>query len=399
MKILMINEECGTGSTGRICTDIATALESEGDEVKIAYGRNADLVPAQYDKYAVRIGKDIDLKIHGAITRAFDAAGFGSIRATKSFVEWIYRFDPDIIHLHNLHGYYINIDLLFSYLKKINKPVVWTLHDVWPFTGHSAYCDAVGCSKWKKGCEHCPQMKVYPKSYVDRSKKNWERKRNIFCGVTNLTIVTPSKWLAELVEDSFLNVYPVKVINNGIDTGKFHKVSTHLKANLGLQRKKILLSVATVWNDLKGLSDFERLADLLGTDYKIILVGGMTKSQEKELPESILHIQRTQNINEMVELYNAADVYLNLTYCDTYPTVNLEAAACGTPVITYAVGGSAESAEMSGGISVGRGDVEAVAHAIRESGRLKVTISKSNIYDLDKKRAIKEYIVLYRGVL
>lgn len=393
----MINEECGTGSTGRICTDIAAALESDGNEVKIAFGRNADIVPAQYNKYAVRIGNDIDLKIHGLITRAFDATGFGSMRATRRFIQWIYQFDPDIIHLHNLHGYYINIDLLFSCLKQLNKPVVWTLHDVWPFTGHSAYCDAVGCSKWKNGCENCPQMKVYPKAYVDRSKKNWERKRNIFCGVTNLTIVTPSKWLAELVEDSFLNEYPVKVINNGIDTGKFHKVSTHLKADLGLQRKRILLSVATVWNDLKGLSDFERLTDLLGENYKIILVGGMTSIQEKELPESILHIQRTQDVNEMVELYNIADIYLNLTYCDTYPTVNLEAASCGTPVITYAVGGSTESAEMFGGISVKRGDVEAVAHAVRESERLKVVIP--NDYDLDKKRAIKEYIGLYRGVL
>lgn len=393
----MINEECGTGSTGRICTDIAAALESNGNEVKIAFGRNADIVPAQYNKYAVRIGNDIDLKIHGLITRAFDATGFGSMRATRKFIHWIYQFDPDIIHLHNLHGYYINIDLLFSCLKQLNKPVVWTLHDVWPFTGHSAYCDAVGCSKWKNGCGNCPQMKVYPKSYVDRSKRNWERKRNIFCGVTNLTIVTPSKWLAELVEDSFLNEYPVKVINNGIDTGKFHKVSTHLRSDLRLQRKKILLSVATVWNDLKGLSDFERLADLLGENYKIILVGGMTNSQEKELPESILHIRRTQDVNEMVELYNTADIYLNLTYCDTYPTVNLEAASCGTPVITYAVGGSTESAEMFGGISVRRGDVEAVAHAVRESERLKVVIPAD--YDLDKKRAIKEYIGLYRGVL
>lgn len=393
----MINEECGTGSTGRICTDIAAALESNGNEVKIAFGRNADIVPAQYSKYAVRIGNDIDLKIHGLITRAFDATGFGSMRATRKFIHWIYQFDPDIIHLHNLHGYYINIDLLFSCLKQLNKPVVWTLHDVWPFTGHSAYCDAVGCSKWKNGCENCPQMKVYPKSYVDRSKRNWERKRNIFCGVTNLTIVTPSKWLAELVEDSFLNEYPVKVINNGIDTGKFHKISTHLRSDLRLQRKKILLSVATVWNDLKGLSDFERLADLLGENYKIILVGGMTNSQEKELPESILHIRRTQDVNEMVELYNTADIYLNLTYCDTYPTVNLEAASCGAPVITYAVGGSTESAEMFGGISVRRGDVEAVAHAVRESERLKVVIPAG--YDLDKKRAIKEYIGLYRGVL
>lgn len=397
MKILLINEECGTGSTGRICTDIATALEARGDEVKIAYGRNVDIVPECFQKYAVRIGNDIDLKLHGAKTRLLDATGFGSIRATKKFIQWIYQFNPDIIHLHNLHGYYINIELLFDCLKKINKPIIWTLHDVWPFTGHSAYCDAVGCSKWKKGCEHCPQMKAYPKSYIDMSKKNWKKKKDIFNGVANLTIVTPSKWLTELVKDSFLNEYSIRVINNGIDTEKFRKVRTHLKADLGLQKEKVLLSVATVWNDLKGLSDLEQLSGLLDSDYKIILVGGMTEKQENNLPESILHIRRTQDINEMVELYNIADVYLNLTYCDTYPTVNLEAASCGTPVITYAVGGSTESAEMCGGISVLRGDVEAVACAVKESAKLKVTIP--NEYNLDKKHAIRKYIELYRGAI
>ena len=187
------------------------------------------------------------------------------------------------------------------------------------------------------------------------------------------------------------------MINNGIDTEKFHKVSTHLKADLGLQKEKVLLSVATVWNDLKGLNDFEQLSGVLDSDYKIILVGGMTENQENNLPESILHIRRTQDINEMVELYNIADVYLNLTYCDTYPTVNLEAASCGTPVITYAVGGSTESAEMCGGISVPRGDVEAVARAVKESAKLKVTIP--NEYNLDKKHAIRKYIELYRGVI
>lgn len=397
MRVLMINEECGTGSTGRICTDIATFLEAEGHEVRIAFGRNADIMPDEYRKYGVRIGNDFDLKMHGVITRLFDATGFGSWNATRKLIEWIQEYDPDIIHLHNLHGYYINIKELFRYIKMVRKPVVWTLHDVWPFTGHSAYCDAVGCSKWKTGCGRCPQVKIYPKSYIDRSMKNWKMKKSIFRGVENLTIVTPSKWLAELVKCSFLKEYPVMVINNGIDTAKFHKVNTSLKAALGLQKEKILLSVATVWNDLKGLSDFEQLAGLLGDDYKIILVGGMTESQENNLPNSILHIRRTQDISEMVELYNIADVYLNLTYCDTYPTVNLEAASCGTPVITYAVGGSTESAEMLGGISVERGNVNEVAYAIKGSGTLKVEIP--SIYELDKKHAIKKYLDLYRGVI
>lgn len=397
MKVLMINEECGTGSTGRICTDIAETLERKGHEVRIAFGRNASVVPSKYNKYAIRIGNDVDLKIHVGIARLFDATGFGSRATTQRLIQWIREYNPDIIHLHNLHGYYINIDVLFKYLKEEPKPVIWTLHDVWAFTGHSAYCDAAGCTKWKNGCGRCPQRAVYPKSYIDRSKKNWKKKRRVFCGVNNLTIVTPSKWLAELVAESFLKEYPIKVINNGIDTEKFHEISTSLKADLGLQKKKILLSVASVWNDLKGLSDFGRLARLLNDNCKIVLVGGMTENQEKKLPGCILYIRKTQNIDFLIELYNIADVYVNLSYCDTYPTVNLEAAACGTPVITYAVGGSTESAETYGGISVKRGDIDAVACAVKGSEKLKVITPAR--YNLDKKHSIKEYLDLYKGVV
>lgn len=394
MKVLMINEECGTGSTGRICTDIAAALENEGNEVKIAFGRNADIVPTRYHKYAVRIGNDIDLKIHGVISRAFDATGLGSVEATKKFVRWVYEFDPDVIHLHNLHGYYINIKLLFECLKNLNRPVIWTLHDVWPFTGHSAYCDAVKCEKWKNGCGKCPQLATYPKSYIDRSESNWKRKKEFFCGLEKVTIVTPSEWLAQQVRESFLNCYPSIVINNGIDTSKFHPLE-NLKKPLEFHDKRVLLSVATVWNDLKGLGDFYKLAKLLDRNYRIVLVGGMTERQERDLPSNILHIKKTQDIDEMVELYNIAEAYINLTYCDTYPTVNLEAAACGTPVITYAVGGSTESAEMFGGLSVERGNIVAIAKAVQTVQKTKVKMLDINI--LDKKRSVQRYLNLYRG--
>lgn len=394
MKVLMINEECGTGSTGRICTDIAAALENEGNEVKIAFGRNADIVPTRYHKYAVRIGNDIDLKIHGVISRAFDATGLGSVEATKKFVRWVYEFDPDVIHLHNLHGYYINIKLLFECLRNLNRPVIWTLHDVWPFTGHSAYCDAVKCEKWKNGCGKCPQLATYPKSYIDRSESNWKRKKEFFCGLEKVTIVTPSEWLAQQVRESFLNCYPSIVINNGIDTSKFHPLE-NLKKPLEFHDKRVLLSVATVWNDLKGLGDFYKLAKLLDRNYRIVLVGGMTERQERDLPSNILHIKKTQDIDEMVELYNIAEAYINLTYCDTYPTVNLEAAACGTPVITYAVGGSTESAEMFGGLSVERGNIVAIAKAVQTVQKTKVKMLDINI--LDKKRSVQRYLNLYRG--
>ena len=150
MKVLMINSVCGIRSTGRICTDIAEELEKQGHDVKIAYGR--ETVPEKYQKYAVRIGTDLDVKLHGIKTRLFDRHGFGSKRATKKFIKWVEEYDPDVIHLHNLHGYYINIKILFDYLKKANKKVVWTLHDCWAFTGHCTHFDFVGCNKWKCKC-------------------------------------------------------------------------------------------------------------------------------------------------------------------------------------------------------------------------------------------------------
>ncbi len=395
MKVLFINEECGTGSTGRICSDIASALENQGHEVKIAYGRNDDVIPERFRKYAVRIGSSSDLMLHGLKARLLDASGFGSTAATKKFIEWMKEFDPDVIHLHNIHGYYINIELLFDYLKSCSKRIIWTLHDVWAFTGHSAYCDAVQCEKWTDGCGNCPQLGVYPKSYIDRSKHNWIKKKRIFTDVPDMNIVTPSYWLADLVKKSFLCGYPVSVINNGVDTEVFHPLKSDFKERHGLSGKKIILSAATVWNDLKGYGDFLKLAGMLDKKYQIVLVGSFDKLNKTRLPGNILHIEHTRNIDEMAELYNAADAYANLTYCDTYPTVNLEAAACGTPVITYDVGGSTESAVEFGGVSVKRGDLDAVVKALNTLEKRSFVINDK--YKLDKKNAVENYIRRIEG--
>ena len=393
MKVLLINEECGTGSTGRICTDLATALHHYGNEAMVAFGRNASIMPKQYRKYSFQIGSDFEIKIHGLITRAFDASGFGSIRGTRKFVQWVKNYNPDIIHLHNLHGYYINIRLLFDLLKELNKPVIWTLHDVWPFTGHSAYCDAVNCNKWIKGCGHCPQLHVYPKAYIDRSKTNWKKKKTVFCGVKGMSLVVPSEWLANLVKNSFLNDYPVTIINNGIDVSRFHKIKTSKRVGLKLEDKIVVLSVATVWNNMKGFSDFIKLAKLLDDRFRIVLVGGMTDKQEKELPLNIIHIGKTQNIDEMVELYSMSDAFVNLTYCDTYPTVNLEAVACGIPIVTYAVGGSLEIAKQYGGIAVNRGDVKSVAQVLHNIETVRAIVPDRR--KIDKAETIRGYLNLY----
>ena len=385
MKVLQINSVCGIRSTGRICTDLADVLEQNGHECKIAYGRES--VPEKYQKYAIRIGSDIDVKIHALEARIFDNAGFGSKKATERFIKWVEEYDPDVIHLHNIHGYYINIEVLFNYLAKANKPVVWTLHDCWLFTGHCAHYSFQKCDRWKNGCFQCPQKKCYPSSLcLDSSKKNWERKKSLFTSVKNLVLVVPSKWLANQVEQSFLGMYPIKIIPNGIDLGVFKPTSSDFRERNNLENKKVILGVASAWGPRKGLNDFVELSKGLDDNYKIILVG-LTEQQKNELPKNILGITRTNNVKELAEIYTAADVLFNPTYEDTYPTVNLEAQACGTPVVSYRTGGSVESIPQENVIEQGK---------YREIANIDPILVKQV---MDKHQTSVSYINLYEGGL
>ncbi len=338
MKILMINSVCGIRSTGRICTDLAEALEKQGHEVKIGYGR--ETVPEKYRRFAVRISSETEVRLHGVKARLFDADGLGSKRATARFLRFVKEYDPDVIHLHNLHGYYINIPMLFRYIIENKKKVIWTLHDCWAFTGHC--CNLNGCDKWKSLCKDCPKHKLYPASITDRSHLNYKRKKELFTAVEDLIIVTPSQWLADLTRRSFLGNAKIEVIRNGIDLEAFQPTEGDFRSRYGLEDKKIVLGVASAWSKSKGLCDFIKLADELPDSYKIVLVG-LKPDQMQLIPEKILGIERTNNVQELAEIYTAADVFVNATYNDNYPTVNLEAQACGTPVITYRTGGSVES--------------------------------------------------------
>lgn len=386
MKVLMINVVCGIRSTGRICTDLAKELEARGHEVKIAYGR--ENVPEQFRKYAVRIGTDLSVKFHGVKARLFDGAGFGSKSATSKFIEWVKDYNPDVIHLHNIHGYYLNIEVLFDYLKICGKKVIWTLHDCWSITGHTAYCDSVDCRKWINGCADCPLIGEYPTSYIDCSKRNWIKKKQIFTGVPNMEIVTPSKWLASCVKNSFLKFYSVRIINNGIDTSQFTPTESDFRKKKGIEDKFVLLGVASVWDKMKGLNDFLKLAQILDNRYIIVLVG-LTRGQIANMPNNILGIEKTNSIKELAEIYTAADLFLNLSLCENYPTVNLEAIACDTPVITYETGGSPESASYYGK-SVPKGDlgklVEAIVHY---KGMTKKTMN------VDYMNVVLKYLELY----
>jgi glycosyltransferase involved in cell wall biosynthesis len=366
---------------------LATALEAQGYEVKIAYGR--ENVPEQFQKYAVRIGADLDVKLHGIKARLFDASGFGSKAATVKFIRWVKKYDPDVIHLHNIHGYYINVEVLFDYLRTCGKRIIWTLHDCWAFTGHSSYCDAIQCKKWKSGCSKCPQIQEYPKSLLDRSEQNWAKKKRIFTGIPDMTLVTPSQWLAGLVRESFLKEYPVEVIHNGIDTNVFKPTEGNLREIYQLEHKKIILGVAANWDRRKGLDTFIELSRYLSDNYQIILVG-LNEKQLKKLPDSIMGISNTNNIRELAELYTLADVFVNPTYEDNYPTTNLEAIACGTPVITYDTGGSPESANIFGQ-TVTKGSIDEMIMAIENVEN--INFNKKD--KLDKAVMLQQYLALF----
>lgn len=369
MRVLFINSVCGIGSTGRICTDLAQKLEAEGHEVKIAYGRNGN-VPDKFKKYAVRIGSDFDCKMHALQTRLFDKHGFGSKSATKNFLEWAENYKPDLLWLHNIHGYYINVEILFAWIKQHPEMKVrWTLHDCWAFTGHCSYFTIVKCEQWKEHCSYCCQLRRYPACYFMSSvRKNFERKLKAFTGVKNMTLITPSKWLAGLTRQSFLKEYPVEVHYNTIDKTIFKPTPSDFRQRYGLENKKIILGVANVWEERKGLKDFFKLAQMLDDKYVIVLVG-LSKKQMQELPKNIKGIMRTNSPQELAAIYTAADVFVNPTYEDNYPTVNLEAEACGTRVITYNTGGCKETVQRADSVVVETGKVEEVYHLLLNLGR------------------------------
>lgn len=390
----MINSVCGIRSTGRICTDLAQALENEGCEVRIAWGREA--VPEPFQKYAVRIGSDCGVKLHALKARAFDASGFGSRFATLRFLDWVREYDPDVIHLHNIHGYYLHVGLLFDYLRTCGKRILWTLHDCWAFTGHAAYCELEDCEKWKTGCSHCHKDWDYPKSFTDHARRNYARKKALFTGIPNLELVTPSQWLADLCAESFLKEYPVTVIHNGINTDIFRPSDgTALRARLGLTGKRVILGVAALWEKRKGLDDFVALSGMLSEQERIVLVG-LSERQIQGLPPAILALPRTNSAQELAALYAMADVYANPTYEDNYPTTNLEAIACGTPVVTYATGGSPESARLYG-LIVRKGDISAFAAAIPEALLLRDSYDPTISNSFSCKAAVCSYLCLYNN--
>lgn len=421
MRYLVINTVAGTGSTGKIAADICRKLTREGHEAVLAYARdkaNCD------DIRTVKIGNMLDVYWHVAMTRLFDKHGLCSKHATKQFLKWVDDYAPEVIWLHNIHGYYINYEELFEYIKHYNITVKWTLHDCWALTGHCSYFTYVKCEQWKDHCSCCPQKRAYPSCLTNgKVDNNFNRKKKAFTGVKDMEIIVPSKWLKNLVGESYLKDYPCTVVYNEIDRNIFKPTPSDFRKVFHLEDKKIVLGVASVWSQRKGLEDFYELASMLDDKYVIVLVG-LTESQAASLPRkvvglnlsetyieypsihnsvkyfenfyagsqlfhknnftnigitevsekktgkvvpqnvyaiykaitgdeftptrrksgaSVIVVERTENQIQLAQLYSAADFFVNPTYEDNYPTVNLEAIACGCYVVTYDTGGCSET--------------------------------------------------------
>lgn len=408
VRILQINTSI-VRSTGTIAQAIGDMILEEGWESYLAYSARTE----RHDSKSklIPIGSKRDAQIHAISTRLFDNHGFCSSKATRKLIENIKEIDPDIIHLHNIHGYYLNLDILFRYLSGSGKPIVWTLHDCWPMTGHCSHFDAIGCMKWKTGCYRCALKTEYPSSIlIDNSKRNWKRKKHLFNLIDYLTIVPVSSWMESIVKESYLKKYPTHVIHNGIDLEVFNINSSNtIRERHHIGDRTIALGVATGWYEGGGLrrfNEFMKLSNLLDDQYRIVLIG-LEGHQLADLPSNVIGIRRTANQKELAEYYAAADVFINPTYQDSLPTVNMEALACGTPVITYKTGGSTEIIDSSTGWVVNKGDVKALAFHVKQIRELSEDMKNSQRI-LCRKRAelhfnkierYKDYINLYKQIL
>lgn len=396
MKTVLINS-CNFGSTGNIMLEIAETAENGGYTAAVCYPQSRDNSRKQKEKDLI-IGTRFSRNIHLMLAEITGLNGCFSYFSTMKLLKKLDKLKPDIIHLHNLHNCYINLSLLFKYIKKHNIKTVWTLHDCWAFTGHCPHFDMIGCDKWKTGCYSCPQYKEYPKSLFDNSKIMYRLKRKWFSGVKNMTIVTPSEWLASLVKESYLKDYPVKVINNGIDLNVFKPTESDFRKKYALENKYIVLGVAFGWGRRKGLDVFVELEKRFDKEkYKIVLVG-TDDNIDKLLPDNIISIHRTQNQTELAEIYTAADVFANPTREENYPTVNMESVACGTPVVTFNTGGSPEMLDETCGAAVAKDDNDAMYNEIiriceAKPYSMEACIKKAKGFDKNEK--FGEYIRLY----
>lgn len=400
-KLVQINTTLNTGSTGRIAEQIAILAQNNGWDCYIAHG--ARYVNSSHIK-TIQIGNRIDNYIHAFLGEFLGMHGWGSKLSTKLFLRKIDKIGPDVIHLHNIHGYFINIEYLFDYITQKKIPVVWTLHDCWSFTGHCTHFELCGCEKWKTECNHCPLLKAQYKSRLfDCTRKNFRKKKFLYSKVHNLTIIPVSSWLETLVKKSILKNHKIHVIKNGIDLNVFKPTNSDIRRRYGISEDKtiVLGVVASGFGKEKGKEEFIALSNY--GKFAIILVG-LSVADRKGVPSSIICVGRTNNQIELAQFYTAADVFLNPTYNDTFPTTNIESLACGTPVVTYNSGGSPEIIDENTGFVVDKGDVQGLLRSIDEIKKrgkdsYKINCRERALLYFNKDKRFGEYISVYNRLI
>ena len=418
MKILQINTVFKTGgSTGRIVYDLKCVMDNENIENYVAFGYGYN--PTDTEKGEIyRIESNRELFVSKVYTKLIGHHGFNNGKETRRLLEWIDSINPDLIHLHNIHNHYINIKLLLEYITKNKIPCVLTMHDCWTFTGHCAYFDYSGCNKWITGCNKCPSLRDYPKTFtpLDPSQWNYRNKCNLFTSL-NITFTTPSNWLKGLVRQSFLKDKQCVVINNGVDINVFKPCGDHIKHRHDIDDKTLILAMASGFNKRKGIDYLLQIPDLL-RDNEVLMLVGVTQKQKKQLStKRCIAIEQTNNVKVLAEYYSAADVFINPTLEDNFPTTNIESLACGTPVITFNTGGSVESVLdderlttindiiwTSVGAVVPQNNVTSLLIAVREickdgKSKFQNACRKKAELKYDKTKQYKKYIDLYKSII
>lgn len=392
MKVVQVNTVCGNGSTGKIVVEVSQMLTEMGVENYVFYNSGTSTYPL-----GIKYMSDLDGKLQAVKTRVLGNFGFNSQKATRKLIAELERIRPDIVHLHNLHGNTVHLGMLVNYLKKRPYKIFWTFHDCWTFTGYCSHYDRIGCNQWREegGCHRCPKRRA-TSWFFDRSHYLYEKKKALFSDL-DMTVITPSRWLADQVKQSFLKNCDVRVIHNGINLKVFHPCESEFRKKYHLEDKYIVLGVSQIWCIQKGTDVFVELSKRLDDRFRIVMVG--TNDQiDKQLPESIISIHRTNNQAELAKIYAAADVFVNPTREEVLGLTNIEALACGTPVITFATGGSPETLSPDCGCSVPKNDLDGLESQIRRICETKPYMSEACVeraQDFDTVARFRDYIALY----
>ena len=396
MRVLLIDVVCKYGSTGKIVYDVYNDVNARGDEAAICYGRG----PKIKEKNIYKFGLNFETFLHAFLTRFTGYTGCFSYFSTRRLIRFIKKFKPDVVHIHELHAYFVNVKQLLNYLKKANIKVVHTLHCTFSYTGKCGH--HFECEKWKECCGKCPRLKEYVSTmFFDHTKKMFLDKKKAFTGFNNMTITCPSNWLANLAKQSFLGQYPIKVIPNGINTSVFSlKDTTALKEKLTIKNEKVVLAVApNLMSPLKGGNWVLKLAEKMKSEpVKFIMVG--VDNIDFEHGENVMVFKRTNNQDELADFYSLADVFVICSERENFPTTCLEAQCCGAPILGFDVGGVKETSAFDGNRFVEYGDIDGLENVLKEMLAKKIdknSLSNHAVSIYSEKAMSNSYYEIYKN--